>query len=169
MMFYRVGKIVNTQGLRGELRVISTTDFATERYKPGQALVVLDQQTVIANVVVQSHRKHKNFDLLTFEGHPSINDVEKYKGFALGVSQDYLQELEEDEFYYHEIIGLEVYQEDVFIGKVKEILDVGSNDVWVVQRQGKKDALIPYVRDIVLHVDIAQNKVSIADIEGLID
>lgn len=169
MMFYRVGKIVNTQGLRGELRVISTTDFATERYKPGQALVVLDHQTVIANVVVQSHRKHKNFDLLTFEGHPSINDVEKYKGFALGVSQDYLQELEEDEFYYHEIIGLEVYQEDVFIGKVKEILDVGSNDVWVVQRQGKKDALIPYVRDIVLHVDIAQNKVSIADVEGLID
>lgn len=169
MMFYRVGKIVNTQGLRGEIRVISTTDFAAERYKPGQALVVLDQQTVVANVVVQSHRKHKNFDLLTFEGHPSINDVEKYKGFALGVSQEYLQELEEDEFYYHEIIGLEVYQEDVFIGKVKEILDVGSNDVWVVQRQGKKDALIPYISDIVLRVDIAQNKVFIADVEGLID
>ncbi|MBS4750091.1 ribosome maturation factor RimM [Carnobacteriaceae bacterium zg-ZUI78] len=169
MTVYHVGKIVNTQGLKGEVRVISTTDFAQERYKKGQTLVVLDNGKPVKDVVVASHRKHKNFDLLTFENHSSINDVECYKGMLLGVSEEYLTALEEDEFYYHEIIGLPVFCENNMIGKVKEILELGSNDVWVVQRQGKKDVLIPYINDVVLSVSVANQRIDIANIEGLLD
>lgn len=169
MVFYNVGKIVNTQGLRGEVRVISTTDFETERYQKGQELAILQQGKLVATVVVNSHRKHKNFDLLTFVDHPSINDVEKYKGLTLGVAQEQLSALDEDEFYYHEIIGLPVYQDETLIGKVKEILELGSNDVWVVQRDNQKDALIPYVSDIVLSVSVKDKRIMIADVDGLLD
>ncbi|MBF0780299.1 MULTISPECIES: ribosome maturation factor RimM [unclassified Granulicatella] len=169
MSVYHVGKIVNTQGLKGEVRVISVTDFAAERYKKGQLLSIVNQNEKIGDVVVKSHRKHKNFDLLTFENHQSINDVEQYKGMHLVVDESFLHELEDDEFYYHEIIGLDVFCRDEKIGNIKEILELGSNDVWVVQRKQKKDALIPYINDVVLSVDVANHRVEIAEIEGLLD
>ena len=59
-------------------------------------------------LTVASHRKHKNFDLLTFENHPNMNDVEKYRDGILKVSEDKLGDLDEGEFYYHEIIGCTV-------------------------------------------------------------
>ena len=64
--FYKVGKIVNTQGLCGEVRVISTTDFAEERYKKGTELAIFKDGEFLTFVTVASHRRHKNFDLLTF-------------------------------------------------------------------------------------------------------
>lgn len=169
MTYYNVGKLVNTHGLKGEVRLISITDFADERYQKGQTLALLKDGQWLKDVVVSSHRKHKNFDIVTFENHPSINDVEKYKGCMLAIDEQYLTDLEEDTYYYHEIIGLDVYVGDVFVGKVKEILELGSNDVWVVQRQKQKDALIPFINDVVLTVDIENNRVQVADIEGLLD
>lgn len=169
MAYYNVGKLVNTHGLKGEVRLISITDFANERYQKGQTLALLKDGQWIKNVVVASHRKHKNFDVVTFENHPSINDVEKYKGCMLAIDEQYLTDLEEDAYYYHEIIGLEVFVGEEFVGKVKEILELGSNDVWVVQRQKQKDALIPFINDVVLSVDIESNRVQVADIEGLLD
>ncbi|MDR4196659.1 16S rRNA processing protein RimM, partial [Bacillus cereus] len=77
---------------------------------------------------VKSHRKHKNFDLLSFEGHPSINDVEKYRDGILKVSKEETIELPENEFYYHEIIGAKVVEENGNeLGKIKEILSPGAN------------------------------------------
>lgn len=101
--FYKVGKIVNTQGLRGEVRVISTTDFAEERYKKGTELAIFKDGEFLTFVTVASHRRHKNFDLLTFEGMNRIEDVEKYKECLLKVAEEQLTELEDDEFYYHEL------------------------------------------------------------------
>lgn len=169
MTYYNVGKLVNTHGLKGEVRIISITDFANERYQKGQTLALLKDGQWLKDVVVGSHRKHKNFDIITFENHPSINDVEKYKGCMLAIDEQYLTDLEEDTYYYHEIIGLEVFVGDEFVGKVKEILELGSNDVWVVQRQKQKDALIPFINDVVLSVDIENKRVQVAPVEGLLD
>ncbi|MFV0560512.1 MAG: ribosome maturation factor RimM [Enterococcus sp.] len=168
--YFNVGKIVNTQGLRGEVRVISTTDFPEERYKKGAKLTLFQEGKAPLELTVTSHRKHKNFDLLTFEGHPSINDVEKYRDGILKVSEEALSELAEDEFYYHEIIGLTVVDEtDTAIGKVKEILSPGANDVWVVQRPNKKDLLLPYIESVVQEIDLDAGMVYVEIPEGLID
>ncbi len=79
-------------------------------------------------------------------------------------------DLAENEFYYHEIIGLEVVEEDgTIIGKVKEILSPGANDVWVVQRKGKKDALIPYIESVVHTIDLENGQVIVEIPEGLLD
>lgn len=169
--WFQVGKIVNTHGIRGEVRIISQTDFADERYQEGNELAIGASPTgPMTHVTVESHRRHKNFDLLTFEGYPNVNDVEPFKGQNLYVSEDQLGELEENEFYYHEIIGcLVVTDEGKELGKIKEILSTGANDVWVIQRKGKRDLLIPYIEEVVKHVDPTEKKVVIHVMEGLID
>ncbi|MDY3024962.1 ribosome maturation factor RimM [Streptococcus pluranimalium] len=170
MNYFKVGKIVNTQGLQGELRVLSVTDFADERFKKGSQLSIFSEQDeYLLDVEVASHRKQKNFDIVKFKGLYHINDVEKYKGTVLKVAETNLSELAEDEFYYHEIIGLDVYEDEVFIGKISEILQPGANDVWVVKRQGKKDLLLPYIPPVVLNVDVEGKRVDVSLMEGLDD
>ncbi len=170
MNYFNVGKIVNTQGLQGELRVLSVTDFAEERFKKGSHLSIFDDKDqFVLEVEVASHRRQKNFDIIKFKGHYHINDVEKYKGMSLKVAEEDLSDLEDGDFYYHEIIGLNVYENDVLIGQIKEILQPGANDVWVVKRKGKKDLLLPYIPPVVLNVDVAGNRVDVELLEGLDD
>jgi 16S rRNA processing protein RimM len=170
--WFKVGKIVNTHGVRGEIRVISSTDFPDERYQIGTQLMVKDEnETKEIPVIVRHHRRHKNFDLLQFEGYHSINDVEKFKGSTLYVSEEFLEELEENEFYYHEIIGCTVMTaNDEELGKIKEIFETGANDVWVVQRKdGGKDILLPYIEDVVKDIDIDNKVIRVHLLEGLIE
>lgn len=170
MDYYNVGKIVNTQGLQGELRVLSVTDFAEERFKKGSKLSLFnDKGQFVSEVEVVSHRQHKNFDIVKFKGLCHINDVERYKGYSLKVAAEDLSALAEDEFYYHEIIGLDVYENDHLIGHIKEILQPGANDVWVVARKGKRDLLLPYIPSVVRQVDVAKHRVDVEVLEGLDD
>ncbi|MGH2109070.1 ribosome maturation factor RimM [Aerococcus urinaeequi] len=171
--YYLVGKIVNTQALRGEVRVMATTDFPEERFKIGATLSIFNGDKLVEMVEVDGHRLHKNFNLLHFKGKDNINDVEKFKGFDLKVAgtEREADELDENEFYYDDIIGLEVYTTDeIYLGKVREITSLPSNDVWAIQRPNKgKDILIPYIEDIVLEIDLDDNRVVIDPMDGLID
>ena len=145
MTYYNVGKIVNTQGLQGELRVLSVTDFADERFKKKSVLALFDDKdNYIMDVEIASHRKHKNFDIVKFKGLYHINDVEKYKGCSLKIAEENLTDLDDGEFYYHEIIGLDVYE-------------------------GKKDLLLPYIPPVVLDVDVAAGRIEVELMEGLDD
>ncbi|MGM0873644.1 MAG: ribosome maturation factor RimM [Bacillota bacterium] len=169
--WFNVGKIVNTHGVRGEVRVISKTDFAEERYEPGNTLYIFKEDSnEPIKVVVDSHRVHKNFDLLTFEGMHSIQDVEQFKGSFLKIDEDQLSELDEGEYYFHEIIGCHMYTDQgEEIGTIREILATGANDVWIVKRKVGKDLLVPYIEDIVKEIDIEEKKVIITPMEGLLD
>ncbi|MGT2711690.1 ribosome maturation factor RimM [Streptococcus oriscaviae] len=170
MNYFNVGKIVNTQGLQGEMRVLSVTDFAEERFKKGARLALFnDKDQFVMDVEIASHRKAKNFDIIKFKGMYHINDIEKYKGFSLKIAEENLSDLDEGEFYYHEIIGLDVYEGEELIGQIKEILQPGANDVWVVKRKGKRDLLLPYIPPVVLEVDMENKRVQVELLEGLDD
>jgi len=170
MNYFNVGKIVNTQGLQGEMRVLSVTDFAEERFKKGNTLALFDKKDrFVMDVEIASHRKVKNFDIIKFKGMYNINDIEKFRDFTLKVREEDLTDLEDGEFYYHEIIGLEVYEDDVLLGRIKEILQPGANDVWVVKRKGKRDLLLPYIPPVVLGIDIEKGRVDVEIPEGLDD
>ena len=170
MNYFNVGKIVNTQGLQGEMRVLSVTDFAEERFKKGNILALFDKKDqFVMDVEIASHRKVKNFDIIKFKGMYHINDIEKFRDFTLKVREEDLTDLEDGEFYYHEIIGLEVYENDILLGRIKEILQPGANDVWVVKRKGKRDLLLPYIPPVVLGIDIEQGRVDVEIPEGLDD
>lgn len=170
MNWFNVGKIVNTHGITGEVRVISSTDFPEERYTIGNKLgLFMPDATKPIYLTIASHRKHKTFDLLTFEGHPFLQDVEKYRDGVLRVSEDKLGVLEEGVFYHHEIIGCAVQAIDgTVLGHVTEILDTGANDVWTVVPEKGKPHYIPFIDDVVKKVDIVNQTIVIDPIEGLL-
>ena len=169
-MRLKVGKIVNTHSLKGEVKVISSTDFEEERFKKGSKLLITRGNQLIREVVVQSYRNHKNFLLVKFEGIDSVEEAEKLKNLQIKIDSDEVGKLEENEFYFHEIIGCQVFDEnDRNLGEIIDILTPGANDVWVIKGENGKEILIPYIEDVVKKIDITSKKVNIEVMEGLID
>ncbi len=167
---FTVGKIVNTHGIRGEIKVVSQTDFPDVRFAKGsQLLVIPPNHTTPVSVKIEQAREHKGTFILKLQGLHSINDVERFKGGLLKVTDEQLVELPEDEYYFHEIIGCTVEtDEGETLGTITEILKPGANDVWVVERPKGKPALIPVIDDVLLDVDVEQKRVKIHLLEGLI-
>ncbi|WP_274361508.1 ribosome maturation factor RimM [Paenibacillus thermotolerans] len=167
-----VGKIANTHGIRGELKVWPETDFPEQRFRKGAELLLVhpEQDSMTVPVTVTSARDQKNLYIVKFEQFHNINEVEKYKGWSLKVSADKKAELSKDEFYFHDIIGCEVVTEEgETVGTITEILRPGANDVWVVSRDKQKPAYLPYIEDVVRSVDIEAKKVTIRVMEGLLE
>jgi 16S rRNA processing protein RimM len=167
---FEVGKIVNTHGVKGELKILSVTDFPEERYRKGNQLLLCHPTlSEPISVTVESARMHKNSYIVKFKQFNNINEVEKYKGGAIKISDDDRGELDEDEFYYDEILGCQVItDEGETLGVIKEILATGANDVWVVRPEKGKDILLPYIDDCILEVNIPERKIKVHVMEGLI-
>lgn len=167
--FYTVGKLVNTQGLQGEARVVSTTDFPDERFAVG-AEVYLFHPTLSQPIrlKIASRRNHKDFELLKFQGYHSINDIEKYKGGELKISEEELLDLEDDEFYIHQLVGCQVVTDDgEDLGKIVEVLQPGANDVWVVK--GKRgEIMLPFIDECIKEVDVKNKRIVCHLMEGLL-
>ncbi|WP_223066745.1 ribosome maturation factor RimM [Paenibacillus caui] len=165
-----VGKIVNTHGIRGELKVLASTDFPDIRFADGNQLIFADpvsgQQV---HATVQSSRPSKGTYIIKFKEYGNINEVEKYKGWELKVTKDQRVELPENEYYFHEIIGCRVLTEaDEDLGEITEILRPGANDVWVVRMNNGKQLLLPVIDDVVLDVDVKSKMVKVHLMEGLL-
>lgn len=169
-MRLKVGKIVNTHSLKGEVKVISSTDFEEQRFEKGTELLITRGKQVVKEVTVESYRTHKNNLLVKFVGIDSIEEAEKLKNLQIKIDSDNIGELEENEFYFHEIIGCEVFDENgKSLGEISEILTPGANDVWVIKSQNGKEILIPYIEDVVKKIDVENKKIDIEVMEGLID
>ena len=107
---------------------------------------------------------------MKFVGIDTIEEAEKLKNLQIKIDSENIGELEENEFYFHEIIGCEVFDEnEKLLGEIIEILTPGANDVWVVKAENGKEILIPYIEDVVKRIDIENKKIDIEVMEGLID
>ncbi|AZK47818.1 ribosome maturation factor RimM [Paenibacillus lentus] len=165
-----VGKIVNTHGIRGELKVISSTDFPEVRFAPKSRLMMVHPETSEQiEVTVASARPNKGAFIVRFAGYDNINEVEKYKGYDIKVSKDESVELPDNEYYFYEIIGCRVIDEEGNeLGVIEEILRPGANDVWVVKMPNRKQLLLPVIDDVVLDVDVQAKVVKVHLMEGLL-
>lgn len=151
---YYVGKIVNTHGIKGEVKIISNIKHKDLVFKKNNYLKVDDEL-----LKINSYRVHKNFDMVTFFDINNINDVLKYKGKKVYFDKGDLDILFDEDY-----IGMEVYT-DHLIGKVKDIMNNGAQDILVI----KNDSKTYYVPNIDVFVKIKDNKIYINEIEGLID
>ena len=144
-----IGKIVGTFGIKGELKVYSESDFIDERFKKGNEIILKSNKTEIT-VKVSSCRIHKNNVLITINELYNINDVEKYISYDIYTLQEL--ELDEDEYYIDDLVGLEVYNDkNVLIGKVIDVISIPSNDILEVEKNGKK-VLIPFINDYIVEI-----------------
>lgn len=168
MTYFNVGEIINTHGIHGEVKVMATTDFADERFAPGEILYAARKNSALQKLTVKKHRQQKQFDMLMFEEIGDINEAEKYKGAQLQITEEQQAPLEEGTYYYHEIIGLEVYSlKNEFLGTITEVMETGANDVWVVKRPNGKEILLPVIKDVIQKVELEQQRVIVDWLEGL--
>jgi len=165
-----IGKIINTHGIRGELKVWPHTDFPEVRFKAGSRLMLQPPDGGEPfGVEVQDARPHKNVYLVKLKGFDNINQVEKYKGGSLVVPDDDRVPLAEGEYYIRDIVGCSVVTEDGReLGTITDVLQPSANDVWVVRLPAGRELLIPVIDDVVLDVDVARRTVKVRLLEGML-
>ena len=164
--FLQVGAITSTHGIRGEVKVFPTTDDPA-RFKKLKK-VILDTGKRQIDMEIQSVRFFKQFVIVKFKGIDNINDVEQYKGSSLFVSRENAVSLEENEYYIADLIGMEVFTEEGHFGIVKDVMETGANDVYVIDTEEHGEVLVPAIRECILDVDIENQKMKIHLMDGLI-
>ena len=162
----KVGVITTTHGVRGEVKIFPTTD--AERFMELE-YVILDTVREKRELTIQNVKFFKNLVILKFEGIDNINDIEKYKGKELWVPREEAQELDEDEYYIGDLIGMDVLLEDgTRFGSLKDVMETGANDVYVVETEEGKEVLLPAIHDCIMDVDIEKNAMTIHLMKGLL-
>ncbi|NMO96472.1 ribosome maturation factor RimM [Paenibacillus lemnae] len=167
-----VGKIVNTHGIRGEMKVVPYSDFAEQRFAKNSPLYIVSSKGgAPIPVTVEASRLHKNMYIMKLKEVGGINEAEKYKEYLLKIDETLQEELPDNEYYFHEIIGCQVVTDDEpaqELGVIKEILTPGANDVWVVKTPKGKEILLPSIPDVILDVDKVNKVVRVHLMEGLL-
>ncbi len=164
----RVGVITTTHGLRGEVKVFPTTDDP-KRFKKLKE-VLLDTGKERRKLQVESVRFQKNLVILKFKEFDSINDVEQYKKCDLYVSRKNAVKLEENENFIVDLIGLHVVLEDgTEFGIMKDVLQTGANDVYIVEMLDGREVLLPAIPECILDVDLDSETMTIHLMKGLLD
>ena len=108
--------------------------------------------------------------ILKFKGYDNINDIEKYKSKDLLIPRDQAVKLEPDEYFITDLIGLTVRSDDgETLGTMKDVLETGANDVYVVQMKDGKEILLPAIGDCILDVDLEQGIMTVHILDGLMD
>lgn len=162
----KVGVITTTHGVRGEVKVYPTTD--AERFLDLD-YVMLDTGRELRRLDIQNVKFFKNLVILKFKGIDNINDIEMYKQRELWVPREEAQELDEDEYYIGDLIGMEVVLEDGSrFGEMKDVMETGANDVYVVETADGQEVLLPAIRECILDVDVENNTMTIHLMKGLI-
>ena len=162
-----IGKIVKPHGIRGEVKVILMTDFP-ERFAKRRE-VFLEPPFEPTRMKVLSTRPHKNAFLVKFEGIDTISDAEALAQRFVRIPEDELGPLEEGAYYWHQLEGLTVVDENEgVIGKVDSIFRAGDsgNEVLVV-RSESGERLVPMIDEVVLDIDLASGTVRVRLPEGM--
>lgn len=152
-----LGKIVNTHGLKGEIRIISDFKYKEDVFKNDNAIYINNNKYII-----KSYRKHKIYDMLTLADINNIEDAQALKGLNIYINRNeytFIGVLDED------IIGLDVYDKDKYKGKVVEILKSNKYDLIVID--GIKRHMIPNIPEFVKNIDLNKKRIDIEYIRGL--
>lgn len=164
--FFQVGVISSTHGIRGEVKVFPTTDDAG-RFQELKHVILNTGKDQIP-LEIQSVKFFKKFVIIKFKGIDNINDIEKYKGAGLFVSREDAVDLEKDEYYIADLLGMDVLTDDGEHGILKDVIETGANEVYVVEFENLGEVLLPAIHDCILDVDVQAGNMKVHLLEGLI-
>lgn len=165
--YLQVGVITSTHGIRGEVKVFPTTDDP-KRFETLKNVVLDAGRTQLA-LEIENVKYFKQFVILKFKGINNINDIEKYTKMPLLVSREDAVELEEDEYFIADMIGMDVItDEGEVFGTLKDVMETGANDVYIIDSEKHGEVLIPAIKECILDVNVESNKMTIHLMDGLI-
>ena len=164
----QVGVISSTHGIRGEVKVFPTTDDV-KRFKKLKK-VILDTGREHLSLEIESVKFFKQFVILKFKGYDNINDIEQYKRCPLLVTRENAVELEEDEYFIADLIGLKILTETgIEIGILNDVISTGANDVYEVKMTDGGTILLPAIKDCIMDVDMEAGEMIVHIMKGLMD
>lgn len=155
MKYIFIGRIVNTHALKGEVRIVSDFEFKDRIFKENTLLYIGENKD---KEIIETYRKHKQFDMVKFKGIDYINDVLKYKGSKVYIDESILN-LKDDEILISELINMDVYNDNKYIGKITEYRSDNGNNMLRVNNK-----LIPYNKDFITKIDKENKSIYFHDI-----
>ena len=165
---FQVGVITSTHGVRGEVKVFPTTDDS-KRFKRLKE-VILDTGKEEKVLEIEGVKFFKNMVILKFKGYDNINDIEKYRQCSLYVTRANAVRLRRNEYFVADLIGMDVFLEDgSHFGTLKDVMETGANDVYVMETLTGKEVLVPAIKDCILKVEPEEGRMEIHLLPGLMD
>ncbi len=158
-----IGKIIGVFGIKGELKVYSESDFIEQRFKKGSTIILKNKKETIT-VTVSSMRIHKKTILITIDNMLDINMVEKYINYDIFANANDNIELDEDEYYLDDLVGLDVFDENNnFVGLLEDFIEVPQGYIMEIINKGKK-TLIPFVDEHIIEIEDTKIIVKVMEI-----
>jgi 16S rRNA processing protein RimM len=163
-LWIAVGRITRAHGIKGEMAVLPLSQIAS-RFQPGSRLFVGDQGD--RPVTVSSSRPHRQRVLVSFEAVTDRTEAERLRGEFLFVPASSAPVLPDGEYWAHELIGCQAVTESGRpLGTIREVIHTPANDVWGADGE-QGEVLIPALKDVVTHVDVAGKRIVTRDVPGL--
>lgn len=164
MEYIYIGKIVNTHGIKGELRILSDFEYKERVFKKGFTLYIGKDKE---KEEINTYRHHKEFEMVTFNEYNNINQVLKYLKENVYILKEDLN-LGEEEYLEKELIGFDVIENTEVVGKIINIEKTSpTNKIMEINYKGKR-VLLPYHKDFILKLDLQNKKIEVKLIEGMI-
>ena len=168
MEYLEIGQIVNTQGLKGEVRIYPYTDDVKRFDELKKIYVEIDNAKI--KLDIKSVRYYKNLVIAKFNNIDTIEDAMKYKGKYIFIDEEDKLDLPEDTYYIADLIDCMVINNDTQgqVGKVVDVFSTKANDVYVVKTEEGREILIPAIKKIIVSIDIKSKKIIVNNLEELI-
>lgn len=160
--FVLLGKIVNTHGIKGELRILSDFDKKELVFKNGFNVYIGPSYV---KETINTYRVHKSFDMVTLIGYNNINEVLKYKGLNIYINRDDLN-LNKDDYILSDLIGMNIVDDNKILGKVVDFVYNKPNTLLVIE--GDKTFYIPLVDEYIINVDKESKQIITKNVKDLI-
>lgn len=165
--FLEVGQIVNTHGIKGYVKVVPFTNYI-ERFEELEKIYIKKKNETV-EMYIEEIKYQKNMVLVKFKGIERIEEAELLKNSIVLIDRENSIELEEGEYFIVDLIGLDVYtDESKLLGKLDDIYNTGSNDIYVVKDELGKQLLLPALKEVIKDIDLDNKKMTVHLIEGLI-
>jgi 16S rRNA processing protein RimM len=161
--FIKIGQIINTHGHTGELKIYPLTDDPHRFYDLQQVYIAKTLYTI------KDVRLHQNFVLLSLQEIADMNAAEELKNLYVEIPRHEVKPLPEGSFYLFELVGLAVYEDEKLLGTLTNVLQTGSNDVYVVKTPEEKEIYLPALKSVVKEVDLKAGRINVIIPPGLLD
>jgi 16S rRNA processing protein RimM len=167
LRYLAIGQVIRAHGVRGEISVTILTDFP-ERFA-AMEWVYLGNELEAEPFRLENYRWHKQNVLLTLAGVTSRTQAEKLRGQLVQIPIEEAMPLPEGSYYLYQLLGLQVMTgAGQILGVVKDILETGANDVYVVQGEDQAEILLPAIPDVVKAIDLENGQMVVELLDGLI-
>lgn len=169
MEYLTTGKVINVRGLQGEMKILSTTDFANKRYQKGKKVylchpISLEQQAV----TVQAYQQIGGFDYIRFVEITTVEQADSYRGYLVQILLKEAGKLPKDVYYHYQLVGCQVFDsQNNLVGEVIEIVDNGAQKLLRVKTD-QQTRLIPFLQPFLRHIDIENKIIYLEHWEGLL-